>query len=332
MTMNHIETDFRELKLDDFPKGKVSSCWIHLINSGIGSPIRVPVVVARGTTPGKVLGLTAAVHGDELNGIAVLQELFGFLEPKSLVGDVVGVLAVNVPGVLAGTRKFNNGVDLNTISPGKPDGTESDVFINRVINRIVNRFDYLIDLHTASRGRVNSYYIRADMTNPMSATLARLQNADIILSNVPSDGTLRGNAAKDGIAAITAELRDPGVFQDDVTQGALVGIKNVLYHLGFLEGMVSCPVGSTPVCGRSRWLYTDQGGILKVDVKTREQVKKNQNIATVRTIFGEITASYKAPEDGLIIGHSINPINQTGSRIIHLGADVTYLPCITEDK
>ncbi len=319
----------KKLVLAEFPEGEITTAWVHVINNGIGEPIRIPIMVARGRKPGKVLGLTAAVHGNELNGIRAIQDLFEELDPEKLSGTIVGVLAVNVPGILLGQRQFNNGTDLNKIAPGKPGGTESDVFMYRFIDRIVYTFDYLIDLHTASFGRVNSYYIRADMSDAFTSRMARLQNSEIILSNLASDSTLRGAAAQIGIKAITLELRDPGIFQHEVIQTALVGVRNILYDFGFLEGIVACPAKNTVLCKGSYWLYTDEGGILDILPKVTDLVKKGQKLAEVKSIFGETVKEYLAPQDGIIIGRSINPINQTGSRIVHLGLDPREIPCIT---
>jgi hypothetical protein len=56
------------------------------------------------------------------------------------------------------------------------------------MNKIIQCFDYLIDLHTASFGRVNSYYVRSDLNDPVSADLAKLQQPQIILHNSGQDG------------------------------------------------------------------------------------------------------------------------------------------------
>ena len=67
--------------------------------------------------------------------------------------------------------------DLNRIFPGRYDGDESEVYSYRIMNSIVSTFGYHIDLHTASFGRINSYYVRADMSNPTTQRMAQLQNA-----------------------------------------------------------------------------------------------------------------------------------------------------------
>lgn len=311
--------------------GTISQNWLHIINNGLGEPVRVPILVGRGRHDGPVLGLTAAVHGDELNGIPVIQRLFGALDLADLRGTVVGVLAMNVPGLLLGQRVFNDGEDLNHLAPGKPNGTESQVYLHRLLDRIVSRFTHLIDLHTASAGRVNSFYVRADMDHPVASRMARLHNPQIIVRNPPNDATVRGAAAALGIPAITCELRDPSRFQDDVVDAGLQGIRNVMGDLGMQDTEVFRPLLDTVVCEGSYWLYTDEGGILEVLPEVTDFVEKDQVVADVRTIFGEVTRRYVAPEAGVVIGRSVNPINQTGSRILHLGRNPQRIPSLLEE-
>ncbi len=315
------------------PRGSISEQWLHIINNGIGEPVRIPIMVARGAHEGPVLGLTAAIHGNELNGIPVIQQLFQEIDVTRLHGTIVGVLVLNVPGFLLGQRAFNDGTDLNRISPGAANGNISQLYIHRIVERILKKFTYLIDLHTASFGRVNSWYVRANMSIPLTSRMARLQNPDIILHNPPGDGTFRGTASALGIRALTLELKDPNVFQTDVIEDALIGIRNLLHYFKMLEGELVCRVENTILCDRSYWIHSDEGGILEVYPQVREYVQKGQLIAEVRTIFGKVTRQYFAPEDGIVIGKSINPVNQTGSRILHLGINPQEIPCIvgTED-
>lgn len=321
------------LDLADTPAGTISANWLHLVRNGIGEPIRVPILVARGRHDGPTLGLTAAIHGNELNGIPIIQKVFADLDLDSLRGSVVGVLAVNVPGVLSRQRVFNDGVDLNHIAPGKPRGTPSQIYLHRFIEAVIGRLDALIDLHTASFGRINSFYVRADMNDPRTERLARLQGPDIIVHNPPSDTTVRGAAASMGIPAITAELCDPHVFQNRVIDAGVTGVQNAMVDLGMMDGMVTCPLRDTILCQGSYWLYTDRGGLLTVMPGLREMLTEGQTVAEVRTIFGKVIETYTAPEPGVVVGRSVDPINQAGSRILHLGRSPRPIPCITvEDE
>lgn len=307
------------LEVEKVPKGTIQRYWLNLVTDGMGQPVQIPIIVARGIKNGKVLGLTAAIHGNELNGIPVIQRIFKEINIHKLKGTIVGVPVVNVPSLLRKKRQFIDGKDLNHIMPGKPDGRVSEVYAWRIVNRIIHQFDYLVDLHTASFGRINSYYIRADMDDPIVKQMALLQNAQIIVHNPPSDGTLRGTADEMGIPAITLEVGNPNTFQKGMIRDGLTGMHNLLGYFG----MVNCeiePIGKeTVLCKKSYWIYTDTGGILTVHPKVTELVKKGQVIATMRNIFGDLVKEYVAPEDGIVIGKSVSPINQTGGRILHLG-------------
>jgi len=319
LTTEREASIIQTLNIDDVPKGTISRYWLHVVTDGMGVPIRIPIIVARGMQDGKVLGLTAAVHGNELNGIPVIQRLMWDMDVKDLKGTIVGVPVVNIPSLLRKKRRFIDGTDLNHIMPGKPDGNVSQVYAWRVVERVIKQFDYLIDLHTASFGRVNSYYIRADMSDETVRQMAQLQNPQIIVHNPPSDGTLRGTAAELGIPAITLEVGNPNTFQKGMIREGLTGIHNVLDYLGMQKCEVEEPDEEIVLCKRSYWIYTDTGGIMTVKPKVAEFVKKGEVVATIRNVFGDILKEYLAPEDGVVIGKSTNPINQTGGRILHLG-------------
>jgi predicted deacylase len=130
---------------------------------------------------GPTVGITAALHGNELNGIPLIHRLFREIKCSQLHGILVAVIVANTPGYLRQQREFVDGTDLNRVMPGKPNGTAAQVFSYQLMDRIVKKFDYLLDLHTASQGRLNSLYVRADMTNDIANRMAKLQNPQVRL-------------------------------------------------------------------------------------------------------------------------------------------------------
>ncbi len=308
-----------QLDLDKVPEGTIQHYWIDLVANGIAQSIYVPAIVAKGKKPGPVLGLTAVVHGNELNGLSIIQRLFKQLNVDEISGTVVSIPVVNVPSILSHERRFIDGEDLNRIMPGKADGNRSEVYAHRIIDRIIQHFDFLIDLHTASFGRVNSYYIRANMASPVTREMALLQNAPIILNNEGKDGTLRSAASDLGIDSITVEVGDPNKFQQGMIRSGLTGIFNVLSHLEMIKDPIETPDITPVICKGSYWLYADRGGILEVVPGINEPVYAGNKIAVVKDVFGHPIKVYLAPEDGIVIGKSVQPINQTGGRILHLG-------------
>ena len=61
-----------DLKISSFKRAMVHKVYVHLSDNSLGIPWKVPVVLIRGKQKGPVLGVTAALHGDELNGISTI--------------------------------------------------------------------------------------------------------------------------------------------------------------------------------------------------------------------------------------------------------------------
>jgi uncharacterized protein len=307
------------LDLGALEPGRVHRLAIALVEDGASRSVRVPVLVARGGRPGRVVGLTAALHGNELNGIPAIHSLFRRIDPAELHGTLVAVTVANMPAFTRFQRVYTDGADLNRTFPGHPAGSESQIYAHRLMDRIVRHFDVLIDLHTASFGRLNSFYVRADMTNPLTARMARQMGAEIILHNPSSDGTLRGAAEALGIASITVEIGDPHVFDADLVRESRIGLRDVLEHLRMVRPDDETATRTAVECVRSRWLYTDTGGMLSVFPQLTDRVREGEPIARLVDPWGQVLRTYTAPEAGLVIGKSNNPVARTGSRILHLG-------------
>ncbi|MDX1684066.1 MAG: succinylglutamate desuccinylase/aspartoacylase family protein [Saprospiraceae bacterium] len=315
MAHRHI----KELDLDRLKRGRIHKLWMDVVTDTLGEPIAIPLIIAHGSQPGPVLGVTAAVHGNELNGIPVIQKVIKELDVTTQKGTIIGVPGVNVVSILRRQRRFIDGTDLNHIMPGDKNGNVSEVYAYRFFNKIVQHFDYLIDLHTASNGRINSYYIRADMTDKVTAELARLQNAEIIVHNPPSDGTLRGAASEIGIPSITVEIGNPNVFQKNMIGSSLTGIHNALSYLGYSDRPIEPPEEDPVLCENSYWLYTQKGGMVRVLSDVRQVVESDEVVAIQHDIFGDKLDECRAPERGIVIGKQVSPIGQSGGRILHLG-------------
>jgi len=308
-----------ELDLDSLPKGKVHRLRLAITEDGLGEPECLPVFVARGRRPGPVMGLTAALHGNEVNGIAVLQRLFAALNPETLRGTMVGVLVANPVGYLALRRRFVEAVDLNHSFPGTDPGPAASVFAHRVLHRVVGHLDLLLDLHTASLGRENCLYVRADMSDPHTARMAYLQRPQIIVHNPPHDGTLRGAAAYLGIPAITVEIGDAHRFQDKYIRRTLAGIRAVAMDRGMVPRRQQAPGPEPLLCRRSAWVYTDGGGLLHVLPELVQPVAQGDVIARRTDVWGDVQSEVPAPFAGVVVGRSTQPVARTGDRIAHLG-------------
>jgi predicted deacylase len=315
-------------ELDALERGAEHRFRLRMASDGFGHALSMPVIVVRGGAPGPVVGLTAALHGNELNGVRVIHRLLGDLDIEDLRGTIVAVPIVNVPGYSMHQREFSDGVDLNRIFPGRAGGTMSQQWAHRFVTAVLEHLDHHIDLHTASFGRTNSLYVRADLGHHATRWMAEAQHPQILVHNTGSDGTLRAAAMNRGIPSITVEVGNPQIFQQRLVRYGSVGVLNILSRLRMLDVEESAPPFEPVVCERSYWIHTDTGGLLEVHPELVQHVREGERIATVTNAYGDVVREYFAPEDGIVIGKSTNPMNQSGSRILHLGipGDVPVQP------
>jgi predicted deacylase len=290
------------LEISDYPNGTISTAWINMVKEGLSEWIRIPVIIAKGTEPGPVVGITAVVHGNELNGVPCIHRVITDIDVNSLKGTVVAVPCVNVPGYLRFSREFSDGKDLNRQFPGSQTGTASQVYNYCFFEKIIRKLNYLIDLHTASFGRVNSYYVRSDLNDPVSAAMAKLQQPQIILHNSGQDGTLRSAASACGIKAITVEIGNPQLLQNQFVQWSYMGVMRILAYLNMFSYDISdTNTGpSTLVCSRGFWIYTTVGGVLEVYPAVNTLVRKGDLIARIKNIFGNIVNEVFSPSNGVV--------------------------------
>lgn len=311
-----------DLDIHELEEKEVHRILVHLTDNSLGVPWRVPLVVVKGKDEGPVLGITAALHGNELNGISTIFKLIKEVDPTKLRGTLVLVPISNVPGYLAKQRYFSDAVDLNRIMPGKPEGVTSNLYAHQFTHKIVKKFDYLLDLHTASYGRVNSLYIRADLENEETRTLAYLQNPQIIVQKYDEEGTLRGWANDNDIPSITIEIGNPSAFQHTLIDETLEGILNTMKHYKMIDGEVEDMVTDAIICDNSYWIYSKKGGIVDVIPALADKVASGQVIAKVYDVFGQVKEEIKADRNGVVIGKNINPNCDAGTRVLHLGVNL----------
>ena len=326
MTSKSVPAPVRSVPLVDLASlesGAVHHLAVPLAHDPLGNPVQVPVIVARGRRPGPVLGITAAVHGNELNGIPVIHRLMEKLDVKTLRGAVVAVPVVSVGALARRQRVYIDGVDLNHIFPGKPDGRGAEVYAHRFMERVAHVFEVMLDLHTASFGRVNSLYVRADMRHDVTAEITHLLRPQIVLHNQAGDGTLRAALEKRGVPSVTVEIGNPHRYHHEFIRSSLAGIRRVMAYLEMIKARPAASADPPVLCRSSKWLYTQHGGLLTVLPKLCERVKRGDVIATITDVYGKPVHSYTAPYSGIVIGHSVDPVAHTGDRIVHLGRIAT---------
>jgi predicted deacylase len=306
----------------EVPPGEKRHVRYEISETYLGDPIEVPVTVVNGSEPGPRICLTAAVHGDELNGVKVCQEVARRYEPGEIHGTLVIVHVVNVPAYQAQQRYIPiYDQDLNRSFPGKPDGNTASRMAHEVFERFVRPCDRCLDFHTSTRNRTTMYHARADVADPAVEELARAFGANLVISGAGESGSLRGAATAAGTPTVTVEMGKAHRFQPVLVEKALDGVESVLGQYGVLPGAPVAWPGWFRVIGgetEKSWLRADAGGLVDMAWGPYPLVREGETICTITDHFGREERVVTAPFTGLLVGVLENPVALPGHPLCHL--------------
>jgi len=280
----------------------------------------VPVLVAHGNEPGPRLCLTAAVHGDELNGIEMVRRLMYELEPGELAGTVVGVPIVNLDGFRNGSRYLSDRRDLNRYFPGHKNGSAASRIAYSLFNSIVRQCDYLVDLHTGSQKRINQPQLRADLDKSEVVAFAKHFGGMTVLHSPPGDGMLRAAAVEEGITAVTMEAGGPNRLEDEAVDYGVQALETLLENLDMRKASRFWGAPQ-PVFFESEWIRAGQGGILLSEVSLNDQVRKGEILGTVTDPISNTGSAIIAPYDGRVLGMAVNQVVHAGFAAYRIGEE-----------
>ncbi len=283
------------------------------------APVEMPIQVINGRRDGPRLFITAAIHGDELNGIEIIRRLLNARMMKRLRGSLIAVPIVNVFGVLNQSRYLPDRRDLNRCFPGTEKGSLAARVADLLITEIVNQCTHGIDLHTGALHRTNLPQIRAAMDEPVTASLAMAFGTPVVLNSNLRDGSLREAAAELGIPTLLYESGEALRFDETCIKVGVRGIINVMRTLGMLPQLKKTRVKKEPVTIRSSiWARAPIGGIVRTHIKLGEQVESGQQLATISDPFGNTETAVVSPYSGIIIGRSNLPLVNEGEALFHV--------------
>lgn len=286
------------------------------------SPVSLPVHVINGRQAGPILFVSAAVHGDEINGVEIIRRLLSRKSVKQLKGTLIASPIVNVYGFVMRSRYLPDRRDLNRSFPGSETGSMAARIAHTFMREIVVRCTHGIDLHTGAAGRENLPQIRAKVIDaPETEKMARAFGTPVILNSELRDGSLREAVVEHGIPVLIYEAGEALRFDEVAIRAGVRGILNVMQHLGMLpKRQKRKPIGDSLIARSSRWVRAPQSGILRVLVSLGSQVERGDTIGWVADPFGELDKEVVTPVSGIIIGRTNLPLVHEGEALFHIAS------------
>ena len=310
------------------PGHQAQLSWLTTLSS---INFNIPVVVVHGKYQGPVVGITAALHGDELNGIEIVRQVLKDLDPKKLAGTIIAVPIVNLEGFLKQSRYIADRRDLNRYFPGNPKGVMAARYADDLFQNIILKCDRLIDLHTGSYYRTNLPQLRADLSNDTVAEMAERFGSMTVLNSAGTPKMLRNAATAAGIPAVTLEVGGPLTLNlDDI----FFGVHAVKQYLGAM-GMIDMPkrlAELQPKFYQSYWQMAEFDGIFLSEVKLGEKVEFEDQLGQIVNPITNEENPVLAPFSGTILGMAENQFVSPGYLLFRIGIKKTEAEAIEKAK
>lgn len=334
-----LTTSDERLRIDGLTlrRGKRSQTRIRVAEQADGSWVELPVIALRGAKPGPVFVTSAAVHGDEINGIEIVTKFANGIDLRRLKGTVI-VLPVQNPLAVQAQHRYavstflrspldQSPADPWAAFPGNPNGNTAARLAHVLYHRFMRHADYLIDIHTPTTG--GRYAPFAFLPPPKVGAisrrcleLAKAFGADFILYTEHGVYVMEESPhvvmARAGKVAFGVEVSEGSHIHPEDTKRAILGLNNVLSAIGMLPGKVKS-VGHKLVIKDQFVIRANRAGLLDRQCRLNQTVKKGQVLAVVRNMFGEVVEEVRSPRAGRVVRVATFPIVSAGERVAQLG-------------
>jgi len=301
------------------------------VPAGIDAATNIAVIVVNGSKPGPSLALIAGSHGTEYASIIALQKLAQSADPSALSGALIVVPLVNPASFAQKVPHVNpvDGKNMNRFYPGKPDGTQTERASWAIARQVVEKCDYLIDLHGGDLDenlRRYSYWANTgkDSLDNTSRGMVLAFGLDHIIiqdfRSPPANGavTITRYAAGIGKPCVTAEAGHAGTTHSEDIDVLIQGSRNVMRHLKMLPGNAA-PVEHPLWIGHVAVLASEQDGVFYPLFGPEAYVKQGMRIGYLTDYFGNKIWDAVSPVSGVIVYIGAVPSMKKGDTIAYIG-------------
>lgn len=302
------------------PRGERRKILLKIGKLYDNTEINIPVEVIRGKKPGPILFVSAAIHGDELNGVEICKRLLDMRPLKELHGTLLVIPIVNVFGFNSLSRYLPDRRDLNRSFPGSPHGSLTSRLANIFMTEIVLKSTHGIDLHTGAVHRFNMPQIRAETDDPETLRLAQAFGISVIIKSNVRDGSLRQAGLENKLPMLLFEGGEALRFDENIIKLALDGILSVMHEIGMLDNLRKSrkPKAQPYIAKSSFWMRATRSGIVRAVGRIGQLVHKGEVIAVISDPYGDEIETVVARTEGIIIGALLLPVVHEGDALFHI--------------
>ena len=298
--------------------GQRTTVDLPIANLYTATSLHMPVRVLCGRRDGPVMFLSAAIHGDELNGVEIIRRLLRRKVMNSIRGTLLAIPVVNVHGFIDQSRYLPDRRDLNRSFPGSAKGSIAARLANTFMQEIVLKSDFGIDLHTGAVDRSNLPQIRASLEQEGVHGLALAFGAPVVVNAALREGSLRWAAAGHDIPVIIYEAGEALRFDEVSIRAGIRGVLQVMRSIGMLPAASRRPANRSVIARSTRWVRAPVSGIVTEKAGLGQRVDAGERLAVLSDPLGEHVEEIQAPFAGIVVARSNLPLAHEGDALFHL--------------
>lgn len=305
----------KEIKPGDSKVIEVEVAKLHTRDN-----LHIPIIIERAKKNGPTLLLIGGIHGDEVNGVAIIREIIKTGSNKPTRGTVICIPVFNIFGYLHQTREFPDGRDLNRVFPGSSKGSLASQFAHQFVTEIAPLVDYVVDFHSGSVDRDNIPHVRCVISEEKSFEFAKAFGAPFIVHSKYIGKSIRETLFKMGKTTLLFEGGKSKSIDNVVLQSGVQGAKNIMAHLGMNESAYRME-SNTIVVKKSSWLRAKHSGMLHLKINNGAFVKEKEVLGYIIDPYGDFEKKIKAPHSGYIICTNRTAIVNRGDALFHISIE-----------
>lgn len=274
--------------------------------------VRIPVsVITNGEGPTALL--TGANHGDEYEGPIALQTLAHDLKAAEVTGRVILVPYMNYPAFRAARRTSPlDGLNLNRIFPGRPDGTPTEKIADYFMSQLIPMADVVLDYHSGGKSLDFIPFAAVHNLDDKRQEHACVEAMDafgapysMMLRELDPAGMYDTAVEEAGKIFVSTELGGGGSASATTARIAKRGALNLLKHAGILAGepeeVRSVRIDTT---GGGCFHFAPDDGMLEMTLDLGDAVAEGDVIARIWPVnrSGRAPAEVRSTNSGLLAG------------------------------
>ncbi len=304
----------QEIGAFDVPAGTKQFTY-HTVLNNDAVRIEMPVGVVSGSTEGPTLIVTGGLFATEYSGVEAASRMYRDYDPAAITGRVIIIPVITMDafrfrspmfGLNAGISPMD-GKSLNSVFPGDPSGSATEVLADYLFRELVLRSDYHIDLRggdLAESHVIHSIHPSnaSERVNRISEEMSRACGFEYFQSREVSPRSLVYEASQAGIPSIITQcgLGYKTQPEEDFIDAHIQAVTNNLKYLGMLGGSQLSHPNQRELSPDFDQLRATTCGVFQGIADQGDLLERGQLIGRVTALDGSVLEELRSPIDGVV--------------------------------